>query len=79
MLRVALYATLGTLCGALGYVWNSPEFLCFLALFWAADHTGRATGREVAEAECQHILRQAQELVAQAKQLDRQRSGEQQQ
>ena len=76
--RVVLYATLGTLCGALGYEWSSTEFLCILALTWAADLLGRQSGYEAAELECQRILKQAQDLVDQAQQIDRARRGEQQ-
>ena len=44
--RSVLYATLGTLCSALGYAWNSTEFWSFLGLFWCADFLARNEGRQ---------------------------------
>ena len=39
--RIALYSTLGTLLRALGHSWDTTEFWCVLALFWAGDQLTR--------------------------------------
>lgn len=42
--RLVLYATLGTLCSALGHSWDTSEFWCFLGLFWCSDAVARREG-----------------------------------
>lgn len=44
--RIVLYATLGTLCSALGHGIDDPGFWCILALFWAGDMLARRSGME---------------------------------
>ena len=39
--RIVLYSTLGTLLHALGHGWDTTEFWCVLALFWASDQLSR--------------------------------------
>ena len=39
--RIALYSTLGYLISLLGHGWDTTEFWCVLALFWASDQLTR--------------------------------------
>ena len=39
--RIVLYSTLGTLLNVLGHSWDTTEFWCVLALFWASDQLTR--------------------------------------
>ena len=55
MVRVVLYATLGVLASALGYSWDSWQFVCLVGLFWASDVVGRMEGREQ-QAELDQVL-----------------------
>lgn len=42
--ELALWATVGTLLNAVGYAWESWQFWCFLATYWAVHHIGKITG-----------------------------------
>ena len=55
--RTLLWATLGTLCSALGMAWDSAEFWCFIALFWAANHLGQQDGYRSAVVDMLDMLR----------------------
>jgi hypothetical protein len=69
MTRIFLYATLGTLCGALGYAWDSLEFFCFIVLFICADYLGRLQGAEEQLQHDQAVLTRAKALLEEAQQL----------
>ena len=77
MIRVFLYATLGTLCSALGYAWNTTEFLCFIALFMCADYLGRLHGAEQQLQHDQAVLERAKALLEEAQQLHNNNKGTQ--
>jgi hypothetical protein len=47
LIRIALYSTLGVLCNALGFHWDSPEFWCFIGLFWSAETLARQEGEHI--------------------------------
>lgn len=55
--RIVLYATLGWLLNTLEHQWDSWEFWCVVALFWASEHMTR---RELLE-QIQQQVRALQE------------------
>lgn len=44
--RLVLYSTLGMLCSALGYAWDTWQFMCILGLFWACDQLAQREGKQ---------------------------------
>jgi hypothetical protein len=68
--RLVLYATLGTLCSALGHEWSSAEFWCIVGLTWAGDVLGRHDGYQAGLADSQRTLALASRLLEQAQQLE---------
>lgn len=44
--RIVLYATLGTVCSALGHSIDDIGFWLILALFWATDTLARKEGQD---------------------------------
>ena len=49
--RVILYSTLGYLLSVLGHGWDTTEFWCVLALFWASDQLTRIELAAIQQAE----------------------------
>jgi hypothetical protein len=41
----ALYVTMGLLLAGVGFTYDTWQFWCFLALFWAISYTARNEGR----------------------------------
>ena len=41
----ALYFTMGLLLAGVGFSFDTWQFWCFMALFWAMGHTARDAGR----------------------------------
>jgi hypothetical protein len=67
--RIFLYATLALLLDSIGLHTNDQTFWLFVALFWASDMVGRREGFDDATELSQAILKQANELLIEAKQL----------
>ena len=42
---LALYITMGLLLAGVGFTFDTWQFWCFMALFWAVSHTARDAGR----------------------------------
>ena len=54
--RIALYATLGTLLDqGLECHWNTWQFWCVLALFWASEHLTRVEVVEDIQQEVERL------------------------
>lgn len=75
ILRLVLYATLGTTCSVLGYTWDSWQFWSFLGLFWAAQKLAEDDGYKIGVAQGVQIYmnmteQQQQELRTKLKELD---------
>ena len=47
MTRLVLYATLGAVLSALGFEWDTWQFLCVMALFVCSDYLSREQGYEL--------------------------------
>jgi hypothetical protein len=43
--ELALWATVGALLNVVGYPWDTWQFWCFLATYWAVSHVSRTHGR----------------------------------
>jgi len=66
MVRVALYATLSILASALGYSWDTWQFVCLVGLFWASDVIGRTEGAEQQAELDQAVLDRARAILHEA-------------
>ena len=67
--RIFLYAALALLLDSLGLHTNDQNFWLFVALFWASDLIGRREGFDDAIEISQAILKRANDLLIEAKQL----------
>ncbi len=41
---IVLWAAVGLLLGAVGYTWDTWQFWCFIATYWAVERIGRING-----------------------------------
>ena len=69
MVEIALWIAFGLLLSAVGWMWDSWQFWCFIGLFWAATRTSQEAGRiqgiidfmEMSEQEQNRLKRLLQE------------------
>jgi hypothetical protein len=54
--RLGLYLALSFSLSSLECHWNTPEFWCFIALFWAADALGHIEGAEAVRDAYEELL-----------------------